>query len=97
MFFAFYAVMIGYLIFTSDLMPRAIGALMVIDGIAYLTYSFADILAPSFASHLVPWIQLPVLAGEGSLCVWLLVASVNAERWIAPARSAPISSLEEAR
>ena len=32
-FVAFYAITIGYLICTSDLLPRAIGVLMIIDGI----------------------------------------------------------------
>jgi hypothetical protein len=80
-FFGFYAIAIGYLIFESGFMPRAIGVLMVLDGMAYLTYSFADLLAPGFASHLVPWFQIPTLLGEGSLCLWLLIAGVNVQRW----------------
>ena len=83
LFFAFYALVIGYLIYSSRLMPRAIGALMVVDGISYLVYGVSDILAPGFASHLVPWAQLPILAGEGSLCVWLLLRGVSVERWTA--------------
>ena len=43
-------------------------------------YSFAIFLATGFAAHLVPYIQLPSLVGEGSLMLWLLVG-VNAERW----------------
>jgi hypothetical protein len=38
-------------------------------------------LAPGFAAHLVPWIQLPTL-GEVALSLWLLVAGVNTERWM---------------
>jgi hypothetical protein len=38
-------------------------------------------LAPGIAADLVPWIQLPALVGEGSLCVWLLVVGLDAERW----------------
>jgi hypothetical protein len=41
--------------------PRTIGVLLAIDGLAYLCYSFTDILAPDAAAHLVPWIQLPAL------------------------------------
>jgi hypothetical protein len=54
---------------------------LAIDGVAYLVYSFTAMLAPGFASQLVPWIQLPALFGEGSLCLWLLVAGVNVEQW----------------
>src|SRR5436305_1591843 len=80
-FFGFYALCISYLILRSTFLPGAIGVLMAIDGLAYLVYSFADLLAPGFAAHLVPWIQLPALFGEGSLCLWLLVAGVDAVRW----------------
>jgi len=80
-FFGCYAISLSYLVIRSGFLPRAIGALMAIDGLGYLVYSFADMVAPGFAAHLVPWIQLPVLAGEGSLCLWLLVVGVDVERW----------------
>ncbi len=71
----------AYLVLRSTFLPRAIGVLLAVDGLAYLLYSFADFLAPGFAAQLVPWIQLPALLGEGSLCLWLLVVGVNVERW----------------
>lgn len=71
----------GYLVFKSTFLPRVIGVLLAIDGVAYLTYGFVDFIAPGFAAHLVPWFQLPTLLGEGSLCVWLLAAGVNAAKW----------------
>lgn len=85
-FFGFDLMTIGYLVYRSNFLPRAIGVLLAVDGVSYVLYSFVDILAPGFASHLVPWIQLPILAGEGSLTVWLLVAGVNAARWTERAR-----------
>jgi hypothetical protein len=80
-FFGFDLLCMGYLLFRSRFLPTTIGVLLAIDGLAYLIYSFADILAPGFAAELVPWIQLPALLGEGSLCLWLLVAGVNTEQW----------------
>jgi hypothetical protein len=71
----------AYLVLRSRFLPRAIANLLAIDGVAYLVYSFTAMLAPGFASQLVPWIQLPALFGEGSLCLWLLVAGVNVEQW----------------
>lgn len=79
-FFAGYALAIGYLIYRSTFMPRVIGVLMVVDGLAYLINSFATILAPDFAAHLVPYIQLPILLGEGSLTLWFLVFGINVAR-----------------
>jgi hypothetical protein len=81
LFFGFDIIVFAYLVLRSTFLPRAIGVLLAIDGLAYLVYSFAYLLAPGFAAHLVPWIQLPALIGEGSLCLWLLVVGVNVERW----------------
>jgi hypothetical protein len=80
-FFGFDILCMAYLVLRSTFLPRAIGVLLAIDGLAYLVYSFAYFLAPGFAAQLVPWIQLPALVGEGSLCLWLLVVGVDVERW----------------
>jgi hypothetical protein len=96
-FFGFDLMTTGYLVYRSNFLPRAIGVLLVVDGVSYFLYSFVDILAPGLAGHLVPWIQLPILAGEGSLTVWLLVVGVNAARWsertrISSTSLAPVAS-----
>src|SRR5438270_2419552 len=80
-FFGFDIIIFAYLVLRSTFLPRAIGVLLAIDGLAYLVYSFANLLAPGFAAQLVPWIQLPALIGEGSLCLWLLLVGVDVERW----------------
>ena len=80
-FFTFDLITIGYLVLRSGFVPRLIGVLLAIAGLAYLIYSLANLLAPGFAGNLVPWIQLPSLLGEGSLCLWLLIVNLNAQRW----------------
>jgi hypothetical protein len=80
-FFGFDILCMAYLVLRSTFLPRAIGVLLAIDGLAYLIYSFTFFLAPGFAAQLVPWIQFPALIGEGSFCLWLLVVGVNVERW----------------
>ena len=80
-FFAFDIICLAYLVLRSRFLPRAIGVLLAIDALAYLVYSFTNLLAPGFAAHLVPWIQLPALFCEGALCLWLLVVGVDGERW----------------
>jgi hypothetical protein len=92
-FFGFNAIALGYLVFRSTFLPRVIGGLLVIDGLSYLVYSFADIVSPAFAEHLVPWIQLPILPAEGSLCVWFLIAGVNVQRWSERAEATLIPGL----
>lgn len=80
-FFGFECLVLGYLIFKSGFLPKTIGVLMQIAGWCYLINSFALILAPAFANRLFPAILLPSFVGEASLCLWLLVKGVNAERW----------------
>jgi hypothetical protein len=89
--FAFFLLSAGYLVFRSTFLPRAVGVLLAIGALAYLTYSFATFLSPGFAAHLVPYIQLPSLVGEGSLCLWLLAIGVNVQRWKEQARTAGIA------
>jgi hypothetical protein len=76
-----YLLLTGYLIVRSTFFPRIVGVLLAMGGVGYLIYSFADLLAPRFATHLVPYIQFPSLIGEGSLCLVLLVIGVNEQRW----------------
>lgn len=80
-FFGFYGLTIGYLVFRSTFFPRILGVLLAIGAASYLTYSFAALVSPEFAAHLVPYIQLPSLIGEGSFCLWLLVRGLNVSRW----------------
>ena len=80
-FFAFYDLLIGYLIFRSSFLPRMIGLLIVIGGLCYLTNSFATFLSPGFASLLVPYIQVPSGVAELAFCLWLLMIGVNVPRW----------------
>ena len=95
-FFAGYGLTIGYLVFKSDFLPGVIGVLLAVGASCYLAYGLADILAPAFATHLVPYIQLPSLVGEGSFCLWLLIVGVNVQRWNQKAGAAA-SRLEWAR
>jgi hypothetical protein len=74
-FFGFYCLLIGYLIFRSTFLPRILGVLMAIAGVGWLTF-----LSPTLANHLSPYIFAPGIIGEGALTLWLLAMGVNAER-----------------
>jgi hypothetical protein len=80
-FFGCFCLVIGYLIFRSGYFPKALGVLMQIAGLSYLTNSFALVLAPAFANRLFPAILLPAFVGEASLCIWLLAKGVNIPKW----------------
>jgi hypothetical protein len=75
-FFGFYCLLIGYLIFRSTFLPRILGVLMAFAGLGWLTF-----LSPPLAKYLSPYILSPGILGEGALTLWLLVIGVNAQRW----------------
>lgn len=75
-FFGFYCLLIGYLIFRSTFLPRVLGVLMAFGGLGWLTF-----LSPSLADQLSPYNMAPGIIGEFSLTLWLLVRGVNAQRW----------------
>jgi hypothetical protein len=75
-FFGFYCLLIGYLIFRSTFLPRALGALMAFASVGWLTF-----LSPALATSLYPYNLAPGIIGEGALTVWLLVFGVDVPRW----------------
>jgi hypothetical protein len=85
-FFGFYCLLIGYLIFRSTFLPRILGALMAFASLGWLTF-----LYPPLANHLYPYNMFPGIIGEGALTVWLLVMGVNDERWKEQASAAAAS------
>ncbi|HYT73348.1 MAG TPA: DUF4386 family protein [Vicinamibacterales bacterium] len=79
-FFGFYCLLIGYLIFNSTFLPRNLGLLMAFAGLGWLTF-----LSAPLAHYLFPYNFFPGILGEGALTLWLLVFGVNIPRWEARA------------
>jgi hypothetical protein len=76
-FFGCYCLLIGYLIFKSQFMPRLLGVFMAIAGLSYQLF-----LSPPLAKQLFPYVIAPAGGlGELSLILWLLVMGVNPQRW----------------
>jgi hypothetical protein len=75
-FHGVFCILIGYLIFRSAFLPRILGALMAFAGLSWLTFPLA-----SLANYLSPYNLACGLIGEASVFLWLLVMSVNAQRW----------------
>ncbi|HSD73996.1 MAG TPA: DUF4386 domain-containing protein [Steroidobacteraceae bacterium] len=80
-FFGFACLALGYLIFRSGYLPRAIGALLALAGACYLLNSLGHFLAPPFAARLFPALFVPVFVAELSLSLWLLFKGVDAAKW----------------
>jgi len=75
-FFGFYCLLIGYLIFRSTFLPRILGAVMMVAGLGWLTF-----LSPPLANLLSPWNMAPGILGEALLTLWLLAMGVSDQRW----------------
>jgi hypothetical protein len=75
-FFGFYCLLIGYLIFRSTFLPKALGVLMAFASLGWLTF-----LSPPLAKALYPYNLAPGLIGEGSLTLWLLAVGVDVPKW----------------
>jgi hypothetical protein len=74
-FFGFYDLLIGYLIFRSAFLPRILGVPMALAGLGWLTF-----LSAPLANYLSPYILVLGFLAELALCLWLLVMGVNVQR-----------------
>ena len=88
-FFGFWCVLTGYLIFKSTFLPRILGLLEALAGLCWLTFIW-----PPFAHYVSPSNQILAGLGEVSLMLWLLVRGLNVERWKGQA-SARISLMRQ--
>ena len=71
-FFGFYCLLIGYLAFKSNFLPRIIGGLMMLAGAGWLMFLF-----PPITQSMGRYSVLPGVVGELSLTIWLVVRGVN--------------------
>lgn len=80
-FFGIECVILGYLIYRSGYMPKAIGVLMEIAGVCYVINSFALLLSPPLSNRIFPAVLLPPFIAQLSLALWLLLKGVRTEKW----------------
>ena len=80
-FFGLWCLLTGYLIFKSGFLPRLVGLLEMLAGVAYMI-----LLWPPLASAWFPY-YLIFGIGELILLLWLLVKGVDSERWHERARA----------
>jgi len=75
-FFGPYCLLIGYLILRSTFLPRLLGVLMVLAGIAWLAF-----LSPPVEKHFSVYIEALGILAEASLMLWLIVMGVDVPHW----------------
>lgn len=76
-FFGFYCILIGFVIYKTNAIPRAIGVLYAIAGLCYLINSFTMFLSKGFANPMFVYLAIPIFIGELSVCLWLLVKGID--------------------
>lgn len=72
----------GYLIFKSGYLPKFLGVLMTLGGLAFIVRNVLLVLAPAYAPGSLLLLMLP---GGLALTVWLLVKGVDVAKWDAKA------------
>jgi hypothetical protein len=80
-FFGLNLLFLGYLIVKSSYLPRFIGVLLEIAGVAYIVNSYVLILAPAASSKVFAFMMVAPFLAEASLAVWLLAKGVNVTRY----------------
>jgi len=75
-FFGLNFLVLGALIVASKFLPRSLGVLVGIAGLAGLVF-----LAPRFATSFFPYFAVIGLLAESSLALWLTLIGVNVEQW----------------
>ena len=86
-FFGAFCLTLGHVIYRCGFVPKVLGVLMGLAGLAYWTNGFALLLFPAVPAMLSYALLLPAFVGETSLCLWLLVKGVDEAKWWARARA----------
>ncbi|MBL0343350.1 MAG: DUF4386 domain-containing protein [Bacteroidetes bacterium] len=81
-FFGFYCLIVGYVIYESRLLPKILGILYAFTGLCYLVNSFTMFLSKGFENPLFIYLAIPIFIGELSLCLWLLIKGIDTSEMI---------------
>jgi hypothetical protein len=76
-FFGFYCLLAGFVIFKSKLIPEFLGILYMTSGAGYLINSFTILLSKGFENPIFSYVAIPIFIGELSLSLWLLIKGIN--------------------
>lgn len=80
-FFALTCLVQGALLSRSARVPRALGRLLQVAGLAHFINSVAVLLAPGWAGQTFAVLMPLAFVGEMSLCLWLLPRSIDTAAW----------------
>jgi hypothetical protein len=87
-FFGTWLFPLGYLVYKSRLLPRFLGVLLLVDGVAVAVWFLQAMLAPTHHAISYPGLVVSFLA-EFGLSLWLLVKGVSSAGSEATGRAEP--------
>jgi hypothetical protein len=76
-FFGAHLLLLGYLVYKSELFPGILGILLVLSSAGYLAESFGNFLLPGNEIILGWIVGITAVIGELSFTIWLLVKGVK--------------------
>jgi len=76
MFWGLWLLPFGMLVIRSRFLPRILGVLLIVNGIAYVAVSLAWLLLPTYGDVLFRAL-MPALLGEMWIMLWLLIRGVT--------------------
>lgn len=80
LFWGLWLLPFGYLGMKSGLLPKVLGALLMLGGIGYLVDVFCGLLLSGYAAMpFSNYVTLPAALGEVGSCLWLLVVGARAQ------------------
>lgn len=77
-FFGFYCLIIGYVSFKSQMIPKILGVFYIISGLGYLINSFTMFLSKT--NPVFEYLAIPIFIGELAFCLWLLIKGVDTSK-----------------
>ena len=78
LFWGLWLLPFGMLVIRSGFLPRILGVLLLINGLAYAALSFTSLLVPDYAA--IAWkIAFPALLGELWIMLWLLIKGARVQ------------------
>jgi hypothetical protein len=83
-FFAVSLLLLGYLIYKSELFPGIFGILLAIAGLFYVLDSFGIFLMPQHEAFIANIMIAPAIIGEMSFTLYLLVKGVKNQQQLSP-------------
>jgi hypothetical protein len=78
MFYGAGSIVLGYLMYQSRFLPRILGVLFAVSGVAMMASIFVTVVAPRYASS---FFMIPVMIAGLVITIWFLGKGVDVPKW----------------